>query len=99
MESFSNIVKDYWEETKNLHDISYEEFKKICYAPFEMVRDVMSSGVLKDIRFKFLGIFKVSESRVKYSKKSLKDNLDKGVISQKRYEDKIKVLGNYDRSN
>lgn len=93
---FSNIVEEYWEEVKDQYDIDFKEFKKICNNIFSFVREIISSGIGKSIRVKYLGVFEVSKSRVKYSKIALKSNLDKGLISTERYNKRIEILNNYD---
>lgn len=93
---FSNIVEEYWEEVKDEHSISFEEFKKVCRNIFIFIKQTISSGVGKNIRVKYLGVFEVSKSRVKYCKKALKDNLEKGAISEEWFNKRMKILSNYD---
>lgn len=95
MNSFSNNVEEYWKQVKNQYNISFDEFKKVCYTPFKFTKEIMSSGILKNIRFKYFGVFEVSGSRVKYCKKSLQANYDKKVISEKHYNKRLKILENY----
>lgn len=95
MNSFSNNIEEYWEEVKDQYDIDFEEFKKVCKNVFTFIKETISSGVGKNIRIKYLGVFEVSKSRAKYCKKSLEKNLEKGVISQERYDKRMKILDNY----
>ena len=92
MERFLHNVKEYWEEVKDQYDIDYTEFKEVCRSPFRFIKESMSSGLLKNIRIKYLGLFKVSSRRVKYSLKSLQENFDRDAISQKHYEKRKKIL-------
>ena len=96
MDSFSNIIEEYWEEVKDQYDIPFEEFKLVCRTPFKFAKEIMSSGILKNIRFKYFGVFEVSGSRVHYCKKSLESNYEKGVISEKHYTKRLNVLNNYE---
>lgn len=88
-------IEEYYRESEH-NDIDFEEFKKMCSSPFIFVKEMMSSGLLRDIRLQYFGVFKVSPSRVEFSKKALKVNLEKGVISQERYDRKMKILNNYE---
>jgi len=96
--SASSYIEEYWEGVKDQYDISFEEFKKICLHPFKFIKECMASGELKNIRMKYLGVFQVSGSRVKYSKKSLDANFEKGVISAERYFRRLQILNNYEES-
>lgn len=96
MDSFLTNVEEYWEEVKDQYDVSFEEFKIICRSPFKFVKEVMSSGILKNIRLKYFGVFEVSKSRVNYCKKSLQKNYDKGLVSKKHYNKRMEILNNYD---
>jgi len=97
MESSASNIEQYYEQVKEQYpNITLEHFKIICTAPFKQVKRVMSSGVLKDIRLQFLGVFEVSQSRVKYSKKTLIENFESGVITEQRYLDRLKILNSYE---
>ena len=97
MESSASNIEQYYDQVKEQYpDITLEHFKLICTAPFKQVKKVMSSGILRDIRLQFLGIFEVSGSRVKYSKKTLTENFENNLISEKRYLERLKVLNSYE---
>ena len=96
MNSFSKNIEDYWEEVKDQYNISFEEFSIICKTPFKFTKNMMSSGILKNIRFKYFGTFEVSSSRVKYSKKSLQANFDKKLVSEKHYNKRMNILNSYE---
>jgi hypothetical protein len=97
MESSASNIEQYFETIKEQYpDITLEHFKAICTAPFKQVKKVMSYGVLRDIRLQFLGVFEVSQSRIKYSKKALTENFENNLISEKRYTDRLKVLDSYE---
>ena len=95
MESFLTNVEQYWEEVKDQYDISFDEFKEVCKTPFKFVKEIISSGVLKNIRLKYFGVFEVSKSRVTFSKKTLEKNYSRGVISEEKYSKKLKTLNSY----
>ena len=97
MESSASNIEQYYEQVRKQYpNITLEHFKLICTAPFKQVKRVMSSGILRDIRLQFLGVFEVSQSRVKYSRKTLTENFENNLISEKRYLDRLKVLNSYE---
>lgn len=96
MDSVSSNIEQYYNENPEFHDIPLEEFKLICQSPFKFVKEVFNRGILRDIRLQYFGIFEVSGSRVKYSKKQLEENYQNNVISEQRYQDRLKVLNAYE---
>lgn len=90
IEEFYNEMKEYYP------DLTLSDFNEICRTPFKYVKQVMSSGELKDIRLQYFGVFEVSPSRVKYNKKILKKNFEKGIVSENRYNKKMNILNNYE---
>jgi hypothetical protein len=96
VQTSASVIEEYFEEVGDQYNIDLQHFKLICNTPFRFVKKIMSSGVLENIRIQYLGIFKVSPSRVHYSKKTLQENFDNGLISEKRYTDRFKVLSNYE---
>lgn len=94
--SKSNI-EEFYELVKGDYDLSYEEFKTICNTPFAFIKD-LSFKVLRDIRFKYFGIFKVSKSKVKYYKKGLKESHDKGNITEEYFTRRNNLLEEYEQS-
>jgi len=99
MDNNRTNIEEYYETVKDMYDVDFTEFNIICRTPFKFVKRIMNSGVLKDIRLKYFGVFKVAPSRVSYSKKRIKENLKKGVISQEKYDKKMEILNNYVREN
>lgn len=99
METTKSNVTQYFEEVNDLYDIDFEHFKRICLTPFIFVRNIISSGVLCNIRLQYFGVFEVSPSRVKYSKKTLEKNFKEGLIPEERYNRRITVLNNYNEDN
>lgn len=92
-------IEEYYEFVKDDFNIDYEEFKLICNAPFSFIKDLTSKGILRDIRLKYFGVFKVSASKVKYYKKSLLTSLKKGNVTQAYYDSKIKTIEEYESNN
>ena len=95
----SNLVniEEFYEELKEEYpELTLSDFNNICRGPFRFIKEVISSGELKDIRLQYFGIFQVSKSRVKYNKKMLEENYKKGNIPESRYFKKKKILENYE---
>lgn len=98
MDSNLTNIQEYYDKVGHKYDIDFEHFKRICNTPFKFIKEVMSSGILKNIRLQYFGTFQVSKSRVFYSKKVLEKNFNEGKISKERYEKKLKVLNSYEDS-
>lgn len=96
MDSTLNNIEEYYEEVKEIYGIEFKQFKDICLSPFLLVKEVISGGSLKNIRLQYFAVFEASASRIKYSKKTLEENFAKGVISEERYNRRIKILNNYE---
>lgn len=95
----NNIIEEFYDKEKDNYNLSLKEFNLICKAPFLLVKEVMNKGILKDIRFQYFGIFKVSSNRVKYTLSSLEESYSKGNISEKRYLERKQILENYESKN
>lgn len=92
MGSLLSNIEEYWDMVEDQYDITFEEFKGVCISPFKFIKDSMASGVLRNIRIKYFGVFTVSVRRVKFSKINLEKNYKSKVISEKHYKKRIKVL-------
>lgn len=92
-----SLVEEFYNKNKETYpEISLEEFKLICSSPFLLIKEVMNRGLLKDVRIKYLGLFKVVPSRVKYSLINLEKNYEEKKISKERYEKRKKILTSYE---
>ncbi len=96
--NLTNIEEYYKEVSQQYPGLTLAQFNDICKYPFKFVKEVMSSGDLKDIRLKYFGVFEVSSSKVKFVKKNIKKSFAKGNISKERYEKKLKILESYENS-
>lgn len=94
--SVENSIKEYHNQVKDKYpDISFEQFEKICKAPFYYIKKKMEDMSFPLIHIKFLGKFLVYHGKVK----SLLNTFEKanlaGTISPKEYEESTKALKNY----
>lgn len=85
-------VEEYWDMVEDQYDITFEEFKRVCTSPFRFIKDSMASGILRNIRVKYFGVFTVSVRRVKFSRINLEKNYKSKVISEEHYKKRKKVL-------
>ena len=90
------LLKQYYEKVKdNYPSVSYEEFKKICYSPFEFVKQEISSGELPVIRLKYFGTFLVYPKRAEGLLKKLENMYQYNKISEEKYLKYKKMIINY----
>lgn len=61
------LQEEHYKEIKKKYpDLSWQDYKAIVDAPWEFIRETMSSGELYDFRFMHLGVFGVSPVRAKF---------------------------------
>lgn len=61
----SNLIEEFYNVEGKNYNVSLEECKLICNAPFKFVKEILGRGILKNIRLQYFGVFEVSSSRVK----------------------------------
>lgn len=96
--SSKDLLEEFYKEEGHKFDITLEECSLICSSPFKLTKEVLSRGLLKNIRLQYLGVFEVMAGRVQYSLKSLEKNYSESKISEKRYKERKEVLSNYEES-
>ena len=89
-----NVHIEEYIKTKDLSEEDKIEYTKVCNSIFKMIKDKIDTGNLKNIRLKYFGVFEVNKPMVKYSKKKLIDNYNKGYITESYYNKRLKVLNN-----
>lgn len=77
-------------------DLTIPELEVIADSTFKFVKDTMNSEVLKDIRFKYFGTFKVSQGKIFHGRKYIQENYDKGGMPDELYKRKIKMFESYE---
>lgn len=94
----TNLIEEFYNTVGKEHDLTLEECKLVCTSPFKLVKEVLSRGLLKDIRLQYFGVFEVVPARVKYSLARLKESYSKGTISEKRFTERREILESYAES-
>ena len=92
-----NLIEQFHKEEGSKYDITLEECKLICSSPFKLIKEVLSRGLLKNIRLQYFGTFEVLGRRVHYSLQSLERNYQENKISEKRYLEKKEILERYEK--
>lgn len=90
------VIEQFYQEEGNKFGITLEECKLVCNAPFKLIKEVMSRGLLKNIRLQYFATFEVSGSRVNYNLKSLEESYSNGTISETRYNARKEILTSYE---
>lgn len=80
---------------KDVYNITEEQCKDICSSPFRMLKEVISSGSMVDVRLQYFGLFKVNSGRVKYSLKNLEKKYQEERISKEKYIERKNILTKY----
>lgn len=100
MISSVDLITNFQEEFKDKYpDVSLEEMKLICTAPFEMMKEVMESGSLEDIRLQYLFVAKVSAPRVIRHLKDIYSKKSANNISERGFEKYNNLLLSHISSN
>jgi|VirMetMinimDraft_7_1064189.scaffolds.fasta_scaffold03147_11 hypothetical protein len=79
------ITEFHQELLEKYPDITYEEVRDICYAPFTFTRKQMESGECKTVRLKYFGTFRVYPGRAKGLLVRLKDKFEAKLVEPSEY--------------
>lgn len=83
----ADLLEEFYIGQKELYpDLTLEDFKKICFAPWEMLKHEIETGSLEEVRLKYFGVFKIYKGRAKSMLKITEDNYKKNYITKERYE-------------
>lgn len=89
-------IKDYYEEVKHLYpDVDFNNFRVICKAPFNFVKDLIRSRRLPIIMIKHLGKFIPSITRVRERLVAEEVYHRKGIIDDETYNSRKTFLTNF----
>lgn len=90
--SSEELIEEFYQQEKSKYPgLTKQQFKDICFGPWEFFKEEMKSGELPEIRFKYFGVFKVYEGRAKNLLNTLEKNFKENKITDKRYT-RIKTM-------
>jgi len=95
MESFNDLIDEFYEEIKGDYTITKEELKRVCKSPFLFIKKTISSGEMKNIRIKYFGLFKANGRRVRYFYNHSLEQLKKGLITEEQMKIREQTYKNY----
>ena len=80
------LIEEFYEREKDKYPgISLDEFKAVCYAPWDMTRRAMESGELETVRLKYFGTFQVYPKRAEQMLNNLKERFKYHKIDSRQY--------------
>lgn len=94
--SNTELIKEFYEQEKhNYPDVSFEQFKEICFGPWRFLKHEMESGRLPKVRFKYFGTFQVYPGRAKNMLYNLNKRFQFHKIESKQYYRLKEMLENF----
>lgn len=85
----SNYTDEFYEEYYKDSKYSRKEISSIIQSPFLMFKDKLSDGKLKNIRFKYFGVFKFSRGKFAKAYENLLKKKD--VMLEREFNRKVKM--------
>jgi hypothetical protein len=82
-----DLVREFYELNKDKFPevTSFEKAKNICYGQFRFLKEEMENGELCEIRFKYLGSFKVYQGRAEALLRNIEERVALKKISRADY--------------
>ena len=65
--------------------LSLQKLRDICFTPWAFLRKQFQSGYLPEIRFRYFGVFRVSEKKALFELKKSEIRYAKGYITEEEY--------------
>ena len=65
--------------------LSLQKLRHICFSPWAFLRKEFQSGYLPEIRFRYFGVFRVSEKMALYELQKSEIRFAKGYITEEEY--------------
>ena len=83
-------IKEYYETIKERYpNLSFDDVYNICKTPGAFIKECIRSVHLATVMVKHLGKFRVFGSKLKTQIRSEKIYLEKGIITQEQYNEKV----------
>lgn len=87
---FPQLIQEFYDQIKEQNpDLTLEQVTDIVTSPYHMVRDDMEAGEFSMLRLTEFGCFFVFPNRAKYMLEAAEKKLEKGLITQKRYDELV----------
>jgi hypothetical protein len=90
------LTRQYYETVQDQYpDIDFEEFKKICYNPFEYTKEEMAGSELPVIRLKYFGTFLVYPKRAEAMLNNLKERFRYNKVDKRVFFKQKEMIENF----
>jgi hypothetical protein len=94
--TFTELAQEFHEKISvEYPEITFEQTKEIVAGPFNMLKEEMTSGKLRTVRFQFFGMFVIYPKRVLELLKRMEKNYLAGEVTQESFTRHKKVLMDY----
>ena len=91
-----DLIEEYYNTIKDKYpDLTPEDCKEICSAPWKFLKQEIESGELPEIRFKYFGSFQVYKGRAENMLYNLKVKFDNQKITEDYYMKYKVMIENY----
>ena len=81
-----DLIQEYYNTIKETYpDLTPEDCKEICSAPWKFLKQEIESGELPEIRFKYFGTFQVYKGRAENMLFNLKERFKLHKIDRHQY--------------
>lgn len=92
----ADLMQEFYEQEKDKYpDVSFEQFKDICFGPWRFLKHEMESGRLPKVRLKYFGTFQVYPGRAKNMLRIINERFANNKIEDKQYYRLKEMLENY----
>jgi len=80
------LIKEYWEQVKEKYpNFTFEQFEKVCKAPFYFFKNCMESEGTPVIHIKYLGKFRLFPKSIRWLIRVNNKRKDRGFITEEEY--------------
>ena len=79
--------------------ITVTQLRDICFSPWSFLRKQFQSGYLPEIRFRYFGVFRVSEKKALFELSKAEIRYSKGLITGEEYYRIKTMVDNFIKSN
>ena len=84
---------------KEYGKLTLQQLRFICFTPWAFLRKQFQSGYLPEIRFRYFGVFRVSEKKALFELSKAEIRFAKGLITEEEYYRVKTMVDNFVRRN